>query len=145
MILDQHNPPHYKIEVWNFKIPCKMENSCYLCLDGETQYNSFANAPCNCKGSIHVHQTCLETMCKNNYITECPICKVCYKLSFTQFQVITHLFKKYWPLVDKYILCIIVIVYVLKKIIHINFVFTYYTILLLCIRHMCHVLYKNLL
>ena len=48
------------------------ENQCYICYDVESAENPYAISPCNCKGSIHLHKTCLETLWKR--VQNCGIC-----------------------------------------------------------------------
>lgn len=50
---------------------------CYLCYDVETPQNPYAKEPCNCKGSIVLHQTCLQTI----KTTTCTICNTPWRTS----------------------------------------------------------------
>jgi antitoxin component YwqK of YwqJK toxin-antitoxin module len=61
-----------------------MEESvvCYICYDPETDDNTYLKepSPCECKGSIVIHQGCLKNILKTSRI--CSICKTKYKLQY---------------------------------------------------------------
>lgn len=51
-----------------------MEEQCYICYNGESSEKPFAVDPCDCKGSIKIHNDCL-----NNIISRSPNCSICLK------------------------------------------------------------------
>ena len=55
---------------------------CYICYDPETENNRYIKEPppCECKGSIVIHQGCLQNILKTSRI--CTICKTKYKLQY---------------------------------------------------------------
>ena len=62
---------------------------CYICYESATNDNPFCKPlPCLCKGSIHIHNSCLVILRKNS--THCGICK-------TEFTNNTPGFTKFNP------------------------------------------------
>jgi antitoxin component YwqK of YwqJK toxin-antitoxin module len=55
---------------------------CYLCYDEESQTNPYLKEPppCECKGSIVIHDNCLQEVIKSSRV--CTICKTKYKLHY---------------------------------------------------------------
>jgi len=55
---------------------------CYICFESETPSNIFAKdpKPCICKGSIEIHEKCLQNVVKNSH--NCSICKSRYNLKY---------------------------------------------------------------
>lgn len=55
---------------------------CYICYDPETKDNTYLKepSPCECKGSIVIHNKCFKTIIKSSRI--CSICKTKYKLQY---------------------------------------------------------------
>jgi len=52
---------------------------CYICYDKETNSNKFCNyQPCKCKGSIAIHESCLEKLI-NHCNNRCTICNSIFK------------------------------------------------------------------
>jgi hypothetical protein len=50
------------------------EEKCYICYEEQTEENSFVDLnPCNCRGTIKIHNTCFDTLTKE-YDT-CGICR----------------------------------------------------------------------
>jgi len=55
---------------------------CYICYEPATADNPYAldPRPCSCKGSIEIHQKCLQTLIQTR--RHCTICKVKYNLAY---------------------------------------------------------------
>ncbi len=53
------------------------EDKCYICYEEQSEENKFVDPnPCNCRGTIKIHNTCFDTLTKE-YDT-CGICKTKY-------------------------------------------------------------------
>lgn len=55
---------------------------CYVCMDTETESNPYAKEPlpCICRGSIVIHEKCLQTVIQKSRI--CSICKNRFNLKY---------------------------------------------------------------
>ncbi len=53
------------------------QGACYICLDDSQEESPFVTPnPCKCKGTIRIHETCLEQVM--NHRRNCGICKTIY-------------------------------------------------------------------
>jgi len=59
------------------------ENTCYICLDVESEDNLFIKDVCKCTGSISVHKLCIEStfLASSKRTPKCSICKSLCKLN----------------------------------------------------------------
>ncbi len=59
------------------------KQQCYICYDEESETNPYAKdpMPCNCKGSIVLHVSCLKTLFRN-HIYNCDVCKTPFHESY---------------------------------------------------------------
>jgi antitoxin component YwqK of YwqJK toxin-antitoxin module len=57
---------------------------CYICFEPETDDNQFAinPRPCSCKGSIEIHNKCLEKTINLQGLRKCSICKTKYNIKY---------------------------------------------------------------
>lgn len=62
------------------------EDQCYICWGEETEESPFAKEPCNCKGSIHIHATCLEKLNSK----KCSTCKKDFRYYSSDGIPVTH-------------------------------------------------------
>jgi antitoxin component YwqK of YwqJK toxin-antitoxin module len=55
---------------------------CYICYDHEKEDDLFATepSPCTCKGSLVIHQKCLNNIIKTSRV--CSICKTRYNINY---------------------------------------------------------------
>lgn len=55
---------------------------CYICYEQETPATPYANnpRPCQCKGSIEIHESCLKNVVRTGH--DCSICKKKYTLAY---------------------------------------------------------------
>ena len=56
---------------------------CYMCYDCESATNPYASnpLPCDCKGSLLIHESCLKDIISKN-IHDCTICKAKYNKKY---------------------------------------------------------------
>ncbi len=67
----------FSITIKQYPYMASEEEKCYICFEEQSEENKFADPnPCNCRGTIKIHNTCFDTLTKE-YDT-CGICKTKY-------------------------------------------------------------------
>ena len=79
---------------------------CYICFEKESPENKFAIQPCKCKGSLHIHTQCLQTLCEKNNTLVCIVCKTDFAYNFMYAQYVKLYFKNHWSFINDRLLVI---------------------------------------
>ncbi len=77
------------------------EEICYICYEGEGEYNEFARIPppCKCTGSIVIHKECLEEQIDRDIYT-CTICQEPFHEDYIQSNI-TKLYNRWGYMVKE--------------------------------------------